>query len=278
MTDLSLPPNGEVFVPDGTDIATALSRTTHAAVVAHPDDAEIIGLPGVGACVGKGDTWFTAVVCTDGAGSVRNGPIAGLSAEEVVSIRRAEQRRAAEVGGYSAAVQIGRSSLAVRAERAGLAEDLRQVLAAVRPEVLFTHNPADKHPTHVAVATAVVEVVGTMDPDERPGSVYGVEGWGDLDWLADDEKVRFDVSAHADLARELMACFGSQIAGGKRYDLALEGRRRANATLFDPYSPDAATDVVVAMDLGPVVDGGIDLGTFLERKIRDFRRQVIGRI
>jgi len=33
----------------------------------------------------------------------------------------------------------------------------------------------------------------------------------------------------------LLGVFESQIAGGKRYDLALMGRRRANATYFESH-------------------------------------------
>lgn len=280
MAALSLPTNGEVFAPDGLGAEAALSRTTDMAVVAHPDDAEIVGLSGIGDAFGSKERWFTAVICTDGAGSVRTAALEELSGGELAAIRWSEQRRASEVGSYAAAVWLGRSSRDLRTgDRSGLVEDLRLVLAATRPEVVFTHNPADRHLTHVAVVTAVLEALSTLGPDDRPRAVYGVEAWGDLDWLPDADKVRFDVSTHTVLASELMACFGSQLAGGKRFDVALAGRRRANATLFDPHRPDEETEVVVAMDLSPLVaGGGGDLGRFLEQKIRRFQREVLDRL
>jgi hypothetical protein len=48
--------------------------------------------------------------------------------------------------------------------------------------------------------------------------------------------------------------FDSQIAGGKRYDLAVQGRRLANATFFDSHSVDDAEQLWFAMDLTPLVD------------------------
>ncbi len=60
--------------------------------------------------------------------------------------------------------------------------------------------------------------------------MYGCEVWRDLDWLNDDEKVLLDCSQHQNIARALSSVFDSQIIGGKRYDLAVEGRRAANAT------------------------------------------------
>ena len=47
--------------------------------------------------------------------------------------------------------------------------------------------------------------------------------------------------------------FASQIAGGKRYDVAAIGRRAANATFHTSHRTDAAQAVVWAMDLTPLV-------------------------
>ena len=51
----------------------------------------------------------------------------------------------------------------------------------------------------------------------------------------------------------LIGAFDSQIAGGKRYDLAAAGRKRANATFLDSHAVDRATAVEYAMDLTPLV-------------------------
>ena len=65
--------------------------------------------------------------------------------------------------------------------------------------------------------------------------------WRDLDWLMDADKVVFDVSAHENLQAALLGVFDSQICGGKRYDLATMGRRRANATYFASHGVDVST-------------------------------------
>ena len=48
------------------------------------------------------------------------------------------------------------------------------------------------------------------------------------------------MSGRDELAARLAAVFASQIEGGKRYDLAEQGRRRANATLLAPRQVDEA--------------------------------------
>ena len=62
-----------------------------------------------------------------------------------------------------------------------------------------------------------------------------------------------DVSGHDKLAVALNGIFDSQIAGGKRYDLATAGRRFANATFFDSHSADHSTQLIYGMDLTPLV-------------------------
>ena len=51
-----------------------------------------------------------------------------------------------------------------------------------------------------------------------------------------------------------MGVFDSQIAGGKRYDLATFGRRRANATYGDPHAVDDFEQVVYAIDMTPMIE------------------------
>jgi hypothetical protein len=62
-----------------------------------------------------------------------------------------------------------------------------------------------------------------------------------------------NVSGHDNLAAALNGVFDSQIAGGKRYDLATLGRRAANATFFESHATDRANQLMFGMDLTPLV-------------------------
>lgn len=231
----------------------------------------------IGHCRDDGERWFTGVVCTDGAGSARSGPFADVTDEGMAVIRREEQREAARVGRYGAVVQLGHTSAFVRGDEGAraLTADLAALIDACRPVNLYTHNLADKHTTHLAVGLAVVRAVRTLPPEARPVRVVGVEGWRSLDWLADHEKVLLDATGLDDLADALAACFPSQIAGGKRYDLAEAGRRRANATLGEPRAVDAAEAITVAMDLTPLVrNDDLDPAVFLAAAVDRFRAEV----
>ncbi len=98
---------------------------------------------------------------------------------------------------------------------------------------MYTHNLADKHDTHVAVALRVVSACRALEPALRPKQLIGCEVWRDLDWLCDADKVRMPVDQREHLQQALLGVFDSQIAGGKRYDLATAGRRKANASYFE---------------------------------------------
>jgi LmbE family N-acetylglucosaminyl deacetylase len=266
----------EVSVPDGSPLDQAVARTTDLGIGAHQDDLEFMALVAIGACAEDPQRWFTGVACTDGAGSARSGPYADCTDDQMVAIRRDEQRAAAEVGGYSALFQLGHLSADIRGAGHGqLVDELVEILAAARPVNVYTHNLADKHSTHVATAAATVEALRRLPADERPWKVVGVEGWRSLDWLGDDEKVLLDATGLDGLASRLAGVFDSQIAGGKRYDLAEQGRRRANATLLSPRQVDDATELTFAFDLTPLVHNvELDPARFVAAAIDRFRDDV----
>lgn len=271
-----MPGSSDVYVPDATDEATALGRTTHLAIGAHQDDLEAMAMSAIAACVDSRDAWFTGVVCTDGAGSPRSGPYAGVSNEEMVAIRRREQREAAEIGEYSAVVQLGYSSREIRDDPTGaVSEALADLLARTSPRQVCTHNLADRHPTHVAVALATITALRTLPERQCPDEVYGCEGWRALDWMAEGERIALSSSGYEKLAIELIEVFDSQVSGGKRYDLAAVGRRRANATMAESHEVDTESQVTLAMDLTPLVrDSSLDVTQFTLGAVDRFRDEV----
>ena len=150
----------EVFVPDGAPQREALARTTHVGIGAHPDDLEILAWDGIAECFGRSDAWFSGVVVTDGGGSARTGPYANYSDAQMRAVRRAEQKKAAGIGQYAAVALLDYPSSAVKdGSNDGPVDDIAQVLTAAQPNVVYTHNPADKHDTHVAVALRTIEAV-----------------------------------------------------------------------------------------------------------------------
>jgi LmbE family N-acetylglucosaminyl deacetylase len=160
-----------------------------------------------------------------------------------------------------------------------LRDDLIEVLRATRPRVVYTHNPADKHETHVAVCVAAIQAMRALPLDQRPELVHGCEVWRGLDWICDDEKVVQDLGSHDNLAAALNGAFDSQIAGGKRYDLGVLGRRRANATFLESHASDRAQSVAFAMDLTPLVrDESLDIAEYVDGFIARFREDVISKL
>jgi LmbE family N-acetylglucosaminyl deacetylase len=270
----------EIWTPDGTPVDKALARTTHMAVVAHQDDAEIVAYRGILECFGSDDRWFTAVVVTNGAGSSRTGPYADCTDEEMVQIRKREQRMAGMVGEYSAVVQLGYTSGQARQPGGTpLIGELADVIRAAKPDVLFTHNLADKHDTHVAVVLRAIDACRALDEGERPARVLGGEAWRDLDWLCDADKVALDVQERESLGMALLGVFDSQITGGKRYDLATLGRRRAHATYHQSHESDATTALSFAMDLTPLVkDRALDVRAYAQGFIDRFAGEVTDRL
>lgn len=268
--------NADIFIPDQTDLETALQRTTHMAVLAHQDDTEISSYHGIAECFGQKDKWFSSVIVTNGAGSPRAGIYADYTDEDMQNIRLKEQRKAALLGEYSIQVQLGYPSSAVKdPQNKNPVDDIYQLLQIAQPSYLYLHNPADKHPTHVATLLRAIDAVRKLPDGIKPDRVYGCEEWRDLDWLTDNEKIVLDVSAYENLSTSLVSLFDSQISGGKRYDLATTGRRLANATYFDTHNTDKIKALTFAIDLTPLIKKPyISVKTYICEAIDRFRKDV----
>ncbi len=268
-----------LFVPDGLAEEQALARTTHMAISAHQDDIEIMAAAPILECFQQPDRWFTGVVVTDGRGSPRDSLYKDYSDEEMRLVRFKEQKKAAVIGEYAAQVILDYPSKVVKDGKSQEpVEDLARLMRAARPQFVYTHNLADKHDTHVATALKVVAALRSLPAAERPQKLYGCEVWRDLDWMVDEDKVGFDLSQHESLQAALVGVYDSQIAGGKRYDLASIGRRKANATYFASHGVDTTLGLTYAMDLTRLLSEPlVDPAAFVQEHIQRFARDVADR-
>jgi LmbE family N-acetylglucosaminyl deacetylase len=269
-----------IYIPDGLPLDIAIQRITHMGIGAHQDDLEIMAFHGVMECFGQADKWFAGVDVTNGSGSARSGLYESYTDEQMVSIRRIEQKKASFVGEYALQVLLEYTSAEVKdADNRGTVEDIKTILSTCKPKILYTHNLADKHDTHVSTAIRIIQAIRELPEDLHPQKVYGCEAWRDLDWLCDEDKLLLDCSGREHLASALTGVFDSQIAGGKRYDLASVARRRANATYLASHNVDTASEIAFAMDLTPTIQNPeIDLAEYAVSYINKFAMDVTDRI
>jgi len=247
--------DADIFLPEGDELAAAaLARVTHLCVAAHQDDIEIMAHAGIADCFDTPGKAFGGVVVTNGAGSPRSGAFLKFTDEQMLAIRREEQSKAAKLGGYAIQLQLAHPSADVKSSaHPAVAADLAAIFSGCAPEVVYLHNPADKHDTHVAVFLRCLEALRALPLGKRPRRVLGCEVWRDLDWMVDADKVALDAGRHPKLGDELLKVFDSQISGGKRYDLAVPGRRLANATFNTSHATDRMAGITWAMELTPLV-------------------------
>ncbi len=273
-------PDADVYVPDGSTVSEALGRTTHLAVGAHQDDIEFMALHGILECFSQKDRWFSGLTVTDGGGSPRAGAYEKTSDEEMRKIRVLEQRKAALVGGYACQIQLGFQSDVVKDPKSDdVVVYLQAIFDGARPEVLYLHNPADKHDTHVACCLRSIEALRNLPEAARPPKVYGCEVWRGLDWMLDDDKQILKLDDRANIAEAVCGVFDSQISGGKRYDRAVQGRHLANATFFESHEVDKHPQLSFAMDLTPLVmDPALGIADFTLSLMRRTEDDVADRI
>ncbi|NMA65074.1 MAG: PIG-L family deacetylase [Clostridiaceae bacterium] len=272
--------SAELYIPDNADIEFAFNRTTVMAISAHHDDIEIMAYHGILKCFGKEDEWFFGVVTTDGAGSPRDSIYKNYSDEDMKKIRKKEQKKSAYIGEYSAVCMLNYKSSEIKdPDNQEPVRELAELIRLAKPKIIYTHNFADKHDTHVGTAAKVIKAIRSLPHEIRPEKIYGCEVWRGLDWMVDSEKVVLDVSGHQNIGAAVLAVHDSQICGGKRYDLATGGRRLANATFAESHGVDKVDAATYAMDLTPLIkDDSMDITEYVTGYISRFYNDVKDRI
>lgn len=268
-----------LYIPDGTGEAEALERTSILCITAHQDDVELMAMGDILECYGSEEQHFGAVVVTDGAGSPRSGFYGSYTDQEMQKTRQREQCNAATIGGYSFAALLQYPSAAVKDAASALpAEDIAQALRAAQPQTVITHNPADKHDTHVAVLSQVVRAIRMLEPELRPRTLLGGECWRGLDWVPDERKILSKITSHENIASALVALYDSQITS-KRYDLAVMGRWRANATFLASHFADTFDLASYYIDMSALItDDALTLAAYMDGLFASFQSEVRARL
>ena len=207
------------------------------AVMAHPDDAELLcagtlararagGAEAIGVCVmcdgRKGVSSAAAAAASSPASSASS---TSSSSATLAGTRRSEASESAKL--------LGAELLWFGAPDGELFDDvshrqrLVEIYRAFRPTLVITHSDADYHPDHRA-ASALAEaatwfaasrghVTAGVDPLEAPPSLW----WADAINMSGFEPGFYvDVSAYAGQKRKMLECHRSQLQRGTDVDFA----------------------------------------------------------
>ena len=242
---------GLVYIPKNANE----KKVKYLCIAAHQDDVEIMAYHGILKGYQSKKYSFGAVVTCDGAGSARTGDFKDYSDEMMKQVRIKEQKEASEIGKYHCLYMLNYTSSEVKDKcNEDVINDYINIIKKLKPDVIYTHNLLDKHPTHLGVVIKVIQALRKLDKQYRPKKVLG-------------------------LAKKILNEYKSQIIGGKRYDLATIGRRYANATYAASHSVDKAKMVCFAIDLTPLMNfSDLDIKqyalTYIERFYQDVQNQL----
>lgn len=241
---------GQIYLPQNRNP----NKVKYLCICAHQDDCEIMAIDGILKGFYSKKYSFALVVTSDGAGSARTGEFKNYTDEMMKKVRIQEQKEASEIGRYNSLYLLNYTSNEIKNKSNDLiVDEYLKIIKELRPEVIYTHNILDKHPTHLGVALKVIKAVRSLSKEEQPKLFYGCEVWRGLDWISDDLKVGFNVSRNIRLAKKLLDVYKSQIAGGKEYTKATIGRRYQNATYFQSHSVDICKQVSYAISYAPLL-------------------------
>jgi N-acetylglucosamine malate deacetylase 1 len=200
------------------------------AVMAHPDDAELLcagtlararagGAEAIGVCVmcdgGKGVSSAAAAAASSPASSASS---TSSSSTTLAGTRRSEASESAKL--------LGAELLWFGAPDGELFDDvshrqrLVEIYRAFRPTLVITHSDADYHPDHRA-ASALAEAASWFAASQGHVTPSSALPAPPAVWFADTVEMSgflptfyVDVTAHVELKRRLLACHRSQLARG----------------------------------------------------------------
>ncbi|MDR1138398.1 MAG: PIG-L family deacetylase [Clostridiales bacterium] len=250
-------------------------RVKSIVVAAHFDDVEFMAYSAIAHSISSEDG-IAAVIVTNGGNSPRTGKYADTSDQDMVQLRIQEQLHAAQLAQYSKTTMLMYPSWVVKDCSPQLIQQLADIISDDPDVVVYTHNPFDKHPTHVAVCKAVVAAIKSLPSLSRPKRLIGCEVWRGLDWMLDQYKIPMDTSDNHDFAKALFGVFESQIQGGKNYGNAVIGRWISNATFYDSHGVDKYTSLSYGVDMTPLAtEQDMTLAQFAKRYLDDFANSVL---
>jgi LmbE family N-acetylglucosaminyl deacetylase len=194
------------------------------AVMAHPDDAELLCAGTLARAKADGAAIAICVMCRGdkGAGSA-------TGATDLGDIRHEEATAAAKIVGaelYWHGASDG-ELFDTYDDRLKLVETFRRF----RPTLVITHTPADYHPDHRA-ASALTEAAtwfaasrGHVTAGWEPLAPSPALWWADtINMSGFQPAIYVDVSRHTEVKRRMLACHRSQLQRAKDGDFApLEG-------------------------------------------------------
>lgn len=263
----------EIYYPKNRNVG----KVKYLAISAHQDDVEIMAYHGIGKGYRSKKYSFAAVVTSDGAGSARTNEFKDYTDEMMKEVRYKEQKEASEIGHYNVLYLLKHPSSQIKDPKdEEIINQYVEIIKELKPEIIYTHNILDKHPTHLGVVCKVIMAIRRLPKEIRPKHVYAMEVWRDLDWVNDEDKIAFDVSYNKKLQRDILNVFKSQIIGGKRYDLATVGRRYANATYAQSHSVDAMKMISFGIKLDPLFKNEkLSIAEFAKGFIDRFENQAL---
>ena len=263
------------FSPQSLDRSKALAKTKVIGIGAHPDDLEFMCCQPIARC--QSDNSFAGLILTNGSGSSRSGSFAKCTDKEMISIRQKEQVEAAKLGNYSFIEmwELDSKSLKDTKQFSEWVSRIQFFIEEVKPKFLYTHNPFDRHLSHVIVCLATLEALRNLPKEKRPKEIWGCEVWRSLDWLSYEKTQTKDLSQDESLQKNLVNVFKSQIDGAKNYSNAVIGRKCVNAVFRESHAVDKTKLAEVFLNLKPLVNSKVSLKLNLKKILDEYTAELM---
>lgn len=216
-------------LPEGLNLVDYRESTGNIVVVApHPDD-DVIGCGGLIQLHSNSDDSVFVIYVTNGAGTPAG---KSRSKKAIVATRQKEALKGLKTVGGKGGIFLNYDSADVKGGRTrDVILDIFNILMILRPKIIYTASPFEKHFTHLASTQVTIDAI-KMVPDYFP-KLRGYGVWGSI--LAPDEFIEtVDLTQVIDAKKRAIRSHESEITA-HAYDDGTIGINRYYAVFADPY-------------------------------------------
>lgn len=128
--------------------------------------------------------------------------------EDMVDIRLAEQKKAANIGSYNSLYVLNYTDLS---NKGAIIDDLIALIKAYRPEKIYTYSPYEKDREKVQTVLMLIEALSRIDEEYRPQLVVGAAISRELSFLPTEQVLNLGIDSKIDLAYSLLDIYDSVI-------------------------------------------------------------------
>ena len=209
---MSLNENTIKYVPTSAKTGAIISLCIASQII----DVERLGADGIVDSLYNPNKSFVGVVTMAPTNIQNNGLYSLYNPEDMISIRLAEQQKAANIGSYNSTYILNHKD---EDDDESIIDDYVNLIKAYKPEVIYTYSPFEKNKEKIRILKLVITAISRIIDNYHPKLVLGVSLDSDDNFLATNKFVKLGTSKKYDFVKNMLSVYDTAIENNEKLDV-----------------------------------------------------------